>query len=219
MHLENKLNKIKEILLTNEDLSFLAPLGEEGVEKLQRILDEYIHKNYEEQKPVYQTMAFTTGFLPNFIVAKIAQEMLNPYIVGQVTNYLTPKDAARIAQNFQLSYLAEVALYADRLHLSKITQELPFEMAYKIMKIMINKGYFARIGELADHLSENLLKRFLERFDNPEEVAKIMIHMENLNVIYAVFRTEKLTRVHSVTNALRDLGHSDLAEKIETHLY
>ncbi len=218
MHLENKLNKIKEILLSEEDVSFLTPLGEEGIEKLQKILDDYIHKNYEEQKPVYQTMAFATGLLPNFIVAKIAQEMLNPYIVGQVTNYLKPKDAARIGQNFNLPFLAEVALHADRFHLSKITQELPFEMAYKIMRIMIQKGYFARIGELADNIPESLLKKFLERFDDPEEVARIMIHMENLNIIYAVYRTEKPGRRNAVMDALRRLGYSDLAEKVENHL-
>lgn len=219
MHLENKINKIKEILLTEEDLSFLEKLGEEGIDKLQKAIDAYIQRNYEEQKPVYQTMAFATGLLPNFIVAKLAQEMLNPYIVGQVTNYLKPKDAAKISQNFNYTYLAEVALHADRLHLSKITQELPFEMAYKIMRIMIDKGYFARIGELADNLPESLLKRFLERFDDPQEVAKIMIHMENMNIIYAVYRTERPGRRDAVMDALRRLGHADLAEKVESHLY
>lgn len=218
MHLENKINKLKETFLSEEDFSFLSPLGEEGIEKLQVIIDHYNQKTEEGQKPVYKTMAFATQFLPNFMVTKIAQDMLNTYIVGQVTNYLSAKDAAKLGQSFPNPYLAEVALYADKHHLAKITQELPFDTAYAIMKIMFQKGYISRIGELADHISEKLLRKFLEKFNDPEEVARIMVHMNNLPIIYAIYRTETPGRRNSVMDALRRMGHTDLAEKIEKNL-
>jgi len=218
MHIENKLTKLKETFLSEEDFSFLTPLGEEGIDKLQAIVDRYNQKIEEGQKPVYKTMAFATQFLPNFIVARIAQDMLNTYIVGQVTNYLSPKDAAKLGQSFPPTYLAEIALYADKLHLAKITNELPFEIAYSVMRNMLQKGYISRIGELADHLTEKLLKKFLERFTDPEEVAKIMIHMTNMPIIYAIYRTEIPGKRNAVMDALRRLGHGDLAEKVEKNL-
>jgi hypothetical protein len=218
MHLDNKLIKLKETFLSEDDFTFLSPLGEEGIDKLQAIVDQYNQRTEEGQKPVYQTMAFATQFLPNFLISKIAMDMLSPYIVGQVTNCLKPKEAAKLGQNFPNHYLAEVALHAEKLHLSKVAQELPFETAYSIMRTMYQKGYISRIGELADNLPEKLLKKFLERFNDPEEVARIMIHMENMPVIFAIYRQETSGRRNSVIDALRRLGHSDLAEKVEENL-
>jgi hypothetical protein len=206
MNLQEKqyyLDRIRESLNSPEDLAYLSKLDAGEIKDLSEQIEQYQSRVEEAQKPIYQTMAFATQFLPNFLVAKISQEMLTPFVIGQVTNCFKPKDAAKIATHFRKEFLGEVALYADRKHTAAITVELPFDIAYGVMTEMIRKGYFSRLGELADELPESLLMRFLQKFTSPSDVAKIAMHMTNTGMIQSIFSKEKEDRRNAVIAELK----------------
>lgn len=179
------IEKIREDLLASDPMDYLEELSLPSLELLSRQIDAYNQRIRDEQNPIFSTMAFTTQFLPNFIVAKISQEMLTPYIVGQITNHFKPKEAAKIAMHFRKDYLGEVAIYADKKQVALITQELPFETAFSVMMEMIRKNYFARLGELADLLPPALLIQFLTRLKEKDHLLKIVEHMQNTELIRA----------------------------------
>jgi len=185
---QQMIEKIREILLLERKIDYLSEMSLSSLELLFADIDEYIRKIAENQKPIFSTMAFATQFLPNFLVAKLSQEMLTPYIVGQVTNHFKPKEAARIALHFRKDFLGEVAIHADKNQVALITQELPFDVACQVMMEMVRKDYFARLGELADLLPVGLLVRFLMQFEQKAHLQKILEHMKDTELIQAVLK-------------------------------
>lgn len=185
---ESLKDRIRETILSENNLEYLDKLDSGELELLAKEIDDYNSRTRENQKPVYQTMAFTSQFLPNFMVAKISQEMLTPYIIGQVTNHFKPKDAAKIAVHFRKDFLGEVSVYAEKSHLALITQELPFDTAFSVFQEMLKKEYYSRIGELADLLPAELLVRFLKKFPDHGEIEKIIHHMQNTELVSEVLK-------------------------------
>jgi len=71
---QSLIEELKETLVTNSDLSFLAGLDEQVLEKIHKEIHDYIHRTEELQKPVFKVMAVSTQFIPNFIIAKLAHD-------------------------------------------------------------------------------------------------------------------------------------------------
>ncbi|HNJ66846.1 MAG TPA: hypothetical protein PKW28_13185, partial [Turneriella sp.] len=84
---ESLIEELKETLVTNTDLAFLAALDEATLTKVHKEIHDYIHRTEEQQKPVFKVMAVATQFIPNFIIAKLAHDYLTPYIIAQVVIY------------------------------------------------------------------------------------------------------------------------------------
>ena len=202
---QHLLANIKEILHSDSEFAELSKASKESLEELIQEIKSYTEKIQEEQKPVFKIMATATAFLPNFLISKLAQEMLTPYLVAQVTNHLSPRDAAKIGVYFEKPFLGEVALYAEIQHVAAITKEMPFDVAFTILDNMLKKNYHHRIAQIADRLPIDLLVRFLAKFKDAEPVAKIMQYMENTATIDAVFGKESPERKALIQEVLKGL--------------
>lgn len=182
-HEENFIELIKEILVTERDLTYLADVPVEIQKKIYEEIRDYVHRTEELQKPVYRVMAAATKFIPNFIIARLALDFLTPYIIAQVTLYLEPKDSAHIGKSFPPDYLGKVALYVEPQLSAKIADLMGLSHVQKIFEEMVKFRFFRKLGEISDYISDRLLIDLVNRMPDNEALAHIAINMQNRDKI------------------------------------
>lgn len=174
----SEIERIQELLVTDNTLEFLKGLDEPVLKELKQVLEDYIQRIEENQKPVYKVMAMACKFIPNFIIANLAQSFLTPYIVGQITHYLDPKESGKIGRSFKHTFLTDVTLYVEPALTAKIADHMGVVMVQKVIEELLKKEQFHRLGELADELSPTLLKQITGKV-GPAELGQIVSYMKN----------------------------------------
>ena len=209
------VDMIKESLLSDNDLSFLEELNEDGIRNLEKEISEYKKRIEEQQKPIFKTMAVTTKFLPNFMVAKLGQDMLTPYIAAQVTQFLEPKDSAALGRSFAANFLGEVTLYVEPELTSKIARHMRINEVVKIIHAMISKGLFIKLGELSDALDTKLVTELVPQLNSASDIARIMHNMQSIEKIQAVGQRLNSSLFSDVVEELKSLNNTTALGALE----
>lgn len=183
---ESLIEELKETLVTNSDLSFLASLDESTLEKVHKEIHDYIHRTEELQKPVFKVMAVATQFIPNFIIAKLAHDYLTPYIIAQVVIYMDPKAAAKIGKSLRIDYMGQVALYASPEITARIGNLMEPPIVAQVVKDLSLKNFNAKLGELADLLDDKMMVEIIKVLRDGKIVG---------NIAHAMVNQDKIVRI------------------------
>lgn len=209
---ESLIEELKETLVTNTDLGFLASLDEATLEKIHKEIHDYIHRTEEQQKPVFKVMAVATQFIPNFIIAKLAHDYLTPYIIAQVVIYMDPKAAAKIGKSLRIDYMGQVALYASPEITARIGNLMEPQIVAQVVKDLSTKNFNAKLGELADLLDDKMMVEIIKVLRDGRIVGNIANSMMNQEKILRIV-PQMPPEVRSGARAqLQSLGNK-LAEK------
>ncbi|HMV36046.1 MAG TPA: hypothetical protein PKD60_09140 [Turneriella sp.] len=183
---ESLIEELKETLVTNTDLAFLAALDEATLTKVHKEIHDYIHRTEEQQKPVFKVMAVATQFIPNFIIAKLAHDYLTPYIIAQVVIYMDPKAAAKIGKSLRIDYMGQVALYASPEITARIGNLMEPQIVAQVVKDLSTKNFNAKLGELADLLDDKMMIEIIKVLRDGRIVG---------NIAHAMMNQEKILRI------------------------
>jgi len=209
---EALIEELKETLVTNSDLSFLAALDDNTLEKVHKEVHDYIQRTEDLQKPVFKVMAVATQFIPNFIIAKLAHDYLTPYIIAQVVIYMDPKAAAKIGKSLRIDYMGQVALYASPEITARIGNLMEPPIVAQVVKDLSLKNFNAKLGELADLLDDKMMIEIIKVLRDGKIVGNIAHAMVNQDKIVRII-PQMAADVRSGARAqLQSLGNS-LADK------
>jgi|JI8StandDraft_1071087.scaffolds.fasta_scaffold118402_2 hypothetical protein len=209
---EALIEELKETLVTNSDLSFLAALDDSTLEKVHKEVHDYIQRTEDLQKPVFKVMAVATQFIPNFIIAKLAHDYLTPYIIAQVVIYMDPKAAAKIGKSLRIDYMGQVALYASPEITARIGNLMEPPIVAQVVKDLSLKNFNAKLGELADLLDDKMMIEIIKVLRDGKIVGNIAHAMVNQDKIVRII-PQMAADVRSGARAqLQSLGNS-LADK------
>jgi len=183
---EALIEELKETLVTNSDLSFLASLDDSTLEKVHKEVHDYIQRTEDLQKPVFKVMAVATQFIPNFIIAKLAHDYLTPYIIAQVVIYMDPKAAAKIGKSLRIDYMGQVALYASPEVTARIGNLMEPPIVAQVVKDLSLKNFNAKLGELADLLDDKMMIEIIKVLRDGKIVG---------NIAHAMVNQDKIVRI------------------------
>jgi hypothetical protein len=175
---------LRELWLTDSDLSFLESL-EEGV--LARLTAEVRAHNARVEaslRPLYETMARATRFIPNFMVQRLGSS-LSPYVRARITEHLEPKSAAALAKHIPPEELAEISLHLEAPLVAQIAAHQDVDTLVVITGLLAQKGLVRRLGEISDALDERMLEKVVERMRDPERLAQVAAHMTAMEKLRA----------------------------------
>ncbi|HRP69112.1 MAG TPA: hypothetical protein PLY93_06240 [Turneriella sp.] len=180
------ISEIKEILVTENDLSYLEKIDDKTIEKIHKEIQGYIQRTEELQKPVFKVMAVATQFIPNFIIAKLAHDYLTPYIIAQVVIYMDPKAAAKIGKSLRIDYMGQVALYANPEVTARVGNLMEVNITAQVVKDLVTKNFTGKLGELADLLDDKVLLDIVNALRDGKIVG---------NIANAMMNHEKIVRI------------------------
>lgn len=179
MNKEEIAESIKELLVSSTDMSYLAEMPEKNLQQLYTDLQTYMKRLDENQRPVFKAIAISTSFIPNFIIAKLAHDYFTPYIVAQVCEYMDPKAAAKIGKSLRVDYMGEVAVNGDPKVTARIGDCMDVDIVVNVVREMVKRSFFMKLGELADLLNENHLKNVMLKVNDNNAILQVGIHMKD----------------------------------------
>jgi hypothetical protein len=179
MEKQDIAESIKELLVSETDMSYLAELPDKPLQQLYTDLQTYMKRLDENQRPVFKAIAISTSFIPNFIIAKLAHDYFTPYIVAQVCEYMDPKAAAKIGKSLRVDYMGQVAVNGDPKVTAKIGDCMEVDIVVNVVREMVKRSFFMKLGELADLLNENQLKNVMLKINDNNAILQVGIHMQD----------------------------------------
>ena len=160
----------------------------------------------DEQKPVYKVMASACKFVPNFIIAKLAQDYLSPYIIGQVTPYLDPKAAAAIGKAIRSDYLGKTTMYVAPEITAQIATNMGMPHIYNVFEEMDKMGYYHRLGEITDFLAEKEILAILKKNPGTNLLYKTVQYMKNEKIIRVIAKNVSAEDKRIIHDKLEEAG-------------
>ncbi len=179
MNREEIAESIKELLVSETDMSYLAELPEKPLQQLFADLQTYMKRLDENQRPVFKAIAISTTFIPNFIIAKLAHDYFTPYIVAQVCEYMDPKAAAKIGKSLRVDYMGHVAVNGDPKVTARIGDCMEVDIIVNVVREMVKHSFFLKLGEIADILNENHLKNVMLKINDDNAIFQVGLHMKD----------------------------------------
>lgn len=210
---EDIAENIKEMIVSETSMAYLAEIPEKHLQQLYTDLQTYMQRLDANQKPLYKAIAISTSFIPNFILAKLAHDYFTPYIVAQICEYMDPKAAAKIAKSLRVDYLGQVALNGDPKITAKIGNFVDVDLVVAVVREMVKQSFFMKLGELADELDENHLKNVMLKIGDDNAIFQVGLHMKDEEKIIRLSRAwSQGTRTY-VVGELQKISHP-LAAKL-----
>jgi len=213
MEKQDIAESIKELLVSETDMSYLAELPEKPLQQLYTDLQTYMKRLDENQKPVFKAIAISTSFIPNFIIAKLAHDYFTPYIVAQVCEYMDPKAAAKIGKSLRVDYMGQVAVNGDPKVTARIGDCMEVDIVVNVVREMVKRSFFMKLGELADLLSENQLKNVMLKINDNNAILQVGIHMNDEGKIIRLSKAWPAGTRSYVLAELEKMNHP-LAKKL-----
>lgn len=204
---------IKELLVSETDMGYLAELPEKPLQQLYTDLQTYMKRLDENQKPVFKAIAISTSFIPNFIIAKLAHDYFTPYIVAQVCEYMDPKAAAKIGKSLRHDYMGQVAVNGDPKVTARIGDFMEVDLVVSVVREMIKHSFYLKLGEIADVLNENHLKNVMLKLNDNNAIFQVGLHMKDEPKIIRLSKAWPAGTRDYVVAELRKVNHP-LAEKL-----
>lgn len=209
------LESLKEVWLTETDLSFLRDVDPAVLARIVAEVQASAERTQSGQRALYESMAKTTRFVPNFLLAKLSSG-LSPYVLARITEHLEPKHAASLSKNYEDSLLAEISLHLSAELAAAIAAHTDLDTLTVITETLGKKGLSRRLGEISDLLEDKMLEKLTDRIRDPERLASVAAYMT---------RSDKLTRLgrrldsklrSAVVSVLQRQGHAGAAELLTT---
>lgn len=208
-----QIETLKELWLTDNDLSFLGQVEPSVLSRITAEVSAHNRRVSEGQRALYESMAKTTRYIPNFLLSKLSSG-LSPYVLARITEHLEPKNAAALSKSYEPALLAEISLHLDAQLAAQIAAHTDLDTLTTIMDTLAKKGLSRRLGEISDALDEKMLGKLVQRIDNPERIASVAAHMTSSSKLSSVARRLDTKMLQAVVSLLNAQGHVSAAQTL-----
>lgn len=210
---EERIEALRELWLTDNDLSFLRELDPDHLARIHAEVEAHAQRVHQGQRKLYAVLAGATRFIPNFVITRLSSA-LSPYVLAQISEHLEPKAAAGLAKSFDAHLLGEIVLHIDTQTAANIAAHTDVDMLVQITNSLASKGLVKRLGEVSDALEEKMLEKLVLRIKDPERIASVASHMHELNKIATVARRLDRKLLQAVIEVLQRAGNHRVASAL-----
>jgi hypothetical protein len=208
------IESLRELWLTDSDLGFLAELDPTVLACIHVEVSAHAQRVHDSQRKLYAVLAGATRFIPNFVIARMSSA-LSPYVLAQVSEHMEPKAAAGLAKTFDAHVLSEIVLHIDTQTAARIAVHTDLDMLVQITESLANKGLLKRLGEISDALEERVLEKLVVRIHDPERIAAVASHMQELTKLTSIGRRLDRKLVLAIIQALQRAGNGKVAQALQ----
>ncbi len=208
MNLKPELEKIAYLLETSSDeLQFLQSLSSIELDSLKQKIESSI---YKEKSEVWEKLAKVSKFLPNFINAKIAEDILGANLTANLTYHLQINDALSISTFFSISFLSEVAEVLIPSKVKELIAKFPNSKIILIINLLEKKEKYYTMANFVEYLPLDKLKTLATEINSELTLIKISTFVskkERLALLIEAFTLERLKKLLVIAKELnlRDL--------------
>lgn len=185
-----------------EELPYLEKLSKTELENLHSVT---VSRVYSESNPAWEKLAAVAKFIPNFINARIAEDILGEEITASLSYHLPVKDAVSISGHLKTPFLGRVA---ERLVPEKAVDLIlayPLKDLLRIVdELLRNKKHYT-MGTFVDFLPHNRLHEIATEIKSEEELMRIAVYAsrkDHLAGMLEGFTDDRILKLLEATEVL-----------------
>lgn len=207
---DEQVEILRELWLTQSDLSFLREGNADLLAGIAKEVRAHRDRVEESLRPVYESMARATKFIPGFMLNKLGRNM-SPYVRARIAECMEPKAAASTTKHIPTDELAEISLHLDAWRVAEIAVYQDIQTLTVITDYIAERGLVRRLGEVSDALDEKLLAKLVDRMPDAERLASIAVHMTAKDKLRRIARRIDKKLRGAVHELLTSRGHAEIA--------
>ncbi len=193
---EFELKSINNLLgVHGSELSFLEKLEPEEINKLR---NQIILFSQESQKDIWVPMAKVSKFMPNFLNAKVAEDILGPSITANFSYHLHPKDALGIAGHFSIKFFCDVLEHLVPEKIEPMINQSPFDLMRRAVNELLTRRNYFLIGSLIDYTPIDSVEKIARGIENLGELISITYNARDKARVLNLFKRFDDTKIYGV---------------------
>ncbi len=194
-----ELHSIRNLLGINQtELPFLDILNASEILELK---NQFLTSMQDGQREIFVTIAKVSRYMPNFLNAKVSQDILGPQITANLSYFMTPKEAIGIASYFPTSFFADVIEYLIPEKTSEMISLTPFEQMKKAVFELVKRGNFFVIGSIMDYTPIEFVDKMARSLTSPDHLIHITFNCQDKGRVLKLFENFGETKVLEVITA------------------
>lgn len=212
---EFELKSINNLLgVHGSELSFLEKLEPEEINKLR---NQIILFSQESQKDIWVPMAKVSKFMPNFLNAKVAEDILGPSITANFSYHLHPKDALGIAGHFSIKFFCDVLEHLVPEKIEPMINQSPFDLMRRAVNELLTRRNYFLIGSLIDYTPIDSVEKIARGVENLGELISITYNARDKARVLNLFKRFDDAKIYGVMVAGLNGNLSDEIKTIYEH--
>ncbi len=212
---EFELKSINNLLgVHGSELSFLEKLEPEEINKLR---NQIILFSQESQKDIWVPMAKVSKFMPNFLNAKVAEDILGPSITANFSYHLHPKDALGIAGHFSIKFFCDVLEHLVPEKIEPMINQSPFDLMRRAVNELLTRRNYFLIGSLIDYTPIDSVEKIARGIENLGELISITYNARDKARVLNLFKRFDDAKIYGVMVAGLNGNLSDEIKTIYEH--
>ena len=193
---EFELHSIRNLLgIGSNELPFLSKMD---AEELGLLKNQILLSMQNGQKEIFVTIAKVSRYMPNFLNAKVSQDILGPQITANLSYFLNAKEAIAIAGYFPTSFFADVIEHLVPERISEMIRLTPFEQMRKAVNELINRKNYFVIGSVMDFTPIESVDKIARGINEPEHLIHITFNCQNKKRVLELFEKFGEKRIFEV---------------------
>jgi hypothetical protein len=194
-----ELHSIRNLLgITTNDFPFLERLDAEEISQLK---NQILLSMQNGQREIFVTIAKVSRYMPNFLNAKVSQDILGPQITANLSYFLTAKEAIGIAGYFPTSFFTDVIEHLIPEKISEMIGLTPFDQMRKAVNELITRKNYFVIGSLMDYTPLESVDKIARGIDDPEHLIHITYNCQDKTRVLNLFQNFGEKRIFEVISA------------------
>ena len=208
---EFELKSIYNLLgVHNNELSFLEKLEPEEMNLLRNKIILFMQ---DGQKEMWVPMAKVSKFMPNFLNAKVSEDILGPSIAANLSYHLHPKDAIGIAGHFSIKFFCDVLEHLVPEKIEAMINQSPFDLMRRAVNELLSRRNYFLIGSLIDYTPIDSVEKIARGIENLGELISITYNARDKARVLNLFKKFDDNKIYGVMVAGLN---SNLSEELKT---
>lgn len=214
-HKEFELKSIRNLLgIQNNALMFLDRLEAEELNELRQQIIIFMQ---DGQKEIWTPIAKVSKFMPNFLNAKVSEDILGPNITANLSYHLDPKDAIGIAGHFSIKFFCDVLEHLVPEKIENMIQQSPFDLMRRaVNELLTRKNYFL-IGSLIDYTPIESVDKIARGITNLGDLISVTYNAQDKLRVLNLFKRFDDAKIFGVISAGLNTNLSEELKVIYEH--
>ncbi|MCB1158177.1 MAG: hypothetical protein H7A25_15390 [Leptospiraceae bacterium] len=191
-----EIQRLQHMLhIEDKETSYLQKLDGEELFHLRSKIADALQNEHAE---TWEKLAKVSKFMPNFINAKIAQDILGASITANFTYFIPIKDALNISSMFSIPFMADVSEHLNPSRLEPLLKEFPIDRIKKIVVEMEKRNGYYTMGNFVDYIPSDKVSIIANQIQSEETLirtASFANKKHRLAPIIAAFSDDRLKKL------------------------
>lgn len=210
---EALINKIRYVL--KADATSSVYLEKLEVDELSVLNDQIQDALFSDQSEHWKRVAKVTKYVPNFMSAKICEQVIGPQVTSYVCYHIDAKDLAGVSKYLSTPFMGEVTQHLIPSKSDRVVNEMPLSIIKEVVRYLMKKQQHFVVASFIEVIQRKRLLDLLDSIHSEEDLVLCAQFIRNVELLKDVFLGISRERQVKMMRASLKLGQ----EMIITHLY